>query len=253
MGRTRLGNEEVLDAAAAQPGRADPVRVSVDPHKGKLGVREARELDRARRARLQVPPQHAGVLAQRPRVLPALRGDRRGRADRAVPLRHDRDRRRHAGRRRRAAEVLQPDVASTTSPPTSPSSNIILAHPSFPWQDEALAIAMHKPNVYIDLSGWSPKYFPENLVRYTNTQLKHKMLFGSDYPLITPTAGWPTSRSCRSATRCGRWCSRRTRRGCSGYERSRLAAATGGGAARRRDRGDRRRAPRELRGAGRGA
>ena len=45
---------------------------------------------------------------------------------------------------------------------------------------------MHKPNVYIDLSGWSPKYFPEQLVRYANGQLKHKMLFGSDYPLIAP-------------------------------------------------------------------
>ena len=67
-----------------------------------------------------------------------------------------------------------------------PELDIILAHPSFPWQDEALAIAVHKPNVYIDLSGWSPKYFPENLIRYTNSQLRHKMLFGSDYPLITP-------------------------------------------------------------------
>jgi uncharacterized protein len=67
-----------------------------------------------------------------------------------------------------------------------PALDIILAHPSFPWQDEALAVAVHKPNVYIDLSGCSPKYFPENLIRYTNTQLKHKMLFGSDFPLITP-------------------------------------------------------------------
>ena len=41
-----------------------------------------------------------------------------------------------------------------------PELEIILAHPSFPWQEEALAIAVHKPNVYIDLSGWSPKYFP---------------------------------------------------------------------------------------------
>ena len=40
--------------------------------------------------------------------------------------------------------------------------------------------------MYIDLSGWSPKYFPDNLVRYTNTILKDKMLFGSDFPLITP-------------------------------------------------------------------
>jgi hypothetical protein len=67
-----------------------------------------------------------------------------------------------------------------------PGLNIILAHPSFPWQEEALAIAVHKPNVYIDLSGWSPKYFPEILVQYINTRLRGKMLFGSDYPLITP-------------------------------------------------------------------
>jgi predicted TIM-barrel fold metal-dependent hydrolase len=51
---------------------------------------------------------------------------------------------------------------------------------------EALSIALHKPQVYIDLSGWSPKYFPPQLVHYANTQLKHKILFGSDFPLITP-------------------------------------------------------------------
>jgi predicted TIM-barrel fold metal-dependent hydrolase len=67
-----------------------------------------------------------------------------------------------------------------------PDMPIIMAHPSFPWQDEALAVATHKPNVYIDLSGWSPKYFPANLIQYTNTLLKDRILFGSDYPVITP-------------------------------------------------------------------
>ncbi|MFD9737060.1 amidohydrolase family protein [Umezawaea sp. NPDC059074] len=67
-----------------------------------------------------------------------------------------------------------------------PDLTIILAHPSFPWQDEALAVATHKPDVYIDLSGWSPKYFPPLLVRYANTLLQDKVLFGSDYPVITP-------------------------------------------------------------------
>jgi uncharacterized protein len=67
-----------------------------------------------------------------------------------------------------------------------PDMPIIMAHPSFPWQDEALSVANHKPNVYIDLSGWSPKYFPANLVGYANTMLKHKVLFGSDWPAITP-------------------------------------------------------------------
>lgn len=67
-----------------------------------------------------------------------------------------------------------------------PHLKIILAHPSFPWQDEALAVATHKPGVHIDLSGWSPKYFPPQLVQYANTLLKDKVLFGSDFPVLTP-------------------------------------------------------------------
>jgi predicted TIM-barrel fold metal-dependent hydrolase len=67
-----------------------------------------------------------------------------------------------------------------------PDMPIIMAHPSFPWQDEAISICLHKPQVYIDLSGWSPKYFAPNLVQYANTLLKHKVLFGSDFPLLTP-------------------------------------------------------------------
>ncbi|MFN3489561.1 MAG: amidohydrolase family protein, partial [Emticicia sp.] len=67
-----------------------------------------------------------------------------------------------------------------------PDCPIIIAHPSWPWQDEALSVAMHKPNVYIDLSGWSPKYFPKQLIQYANTLLKDRILFGTDFPLITP-------------------------------------------------------------------
>jgi predicted TIM-barrel fold metal-dependent hydrolase len=67
-----------------------------------------------------------------------------------------------------------------------PELPIILAHPSFPWQDEAISICLHKPQVYIDLSGWSPKYFSATLIQYANSLLKNKVLFGSDYPLLTP-------------------------------------------------------------------
>jgi len=67
-----------------------------------------------------------------------------------------------------------------------PELKIVLAHPSFPWQDEAISICLHKSNVWIDLSGWSPKYFAPNLIQYANTGLRHKVLFGSDFPLITP-------------------------------------------------------------------
>lgn len=67
-----------------------------------------------------------------------------------------------------------------------PDMKIILAHPSWPWTDESLSMALHKNNVFIDLSGWSPKYFPKQVIQYANTQLKYKMLFGSDFPLIKP-------------------------------------------------------------------
>ena len=67
-----------------------------------------------------------------------------------------------------------------------PELNIVIAHPSFPWQEEAISICLHKRNVWIDLSGWSPKYFPPVLVQYANTQLRERVLFGSDYPMITP-------------------------------------------------------------------
>ena len=52
--------------------------------------------------------------------------------------------------------------------------------------DEALSVCLHKSNVYIDLSGWSPKYFPPQLVRAANGLLRTKVLFGSDYPLLRP-------------------------------------------------------------------
>ena len=67
-----------------------------------------------------------------------------------------------------------------------PKLQIIMAHPSVPWQDEALSVATHKHNTWIDLSGWSPKYFPTELVRYANSILKRRVLFGTDYPMLTP-------------------------------------------------------------------
>jgi hypothetical protein len=67
-----------------------------------------------------------------------------------------------------------------------PGLTIIMAHPAVPWQEEQLAVAVHKANVYIDLSGWSPKYFRPLLVQYAASLLQDKVLFGSDYPALQP-------------------------------------------------------------------
>lgn len=66
-----------------------------------------------------------------------------------------------------------------------PELTVICAHPSWPWQSEGLAVAGHKGNVYLDLSGWSPRYFPPELVQRVNTLLQDKVLFGSDWPMLT--------------------------------------------------------------------
>jgi predicted TIM-barrel fold metal-dependent hydrolase len=70
-----------------------------------------------------------------------------------------------------------------------PDLKIICAHPSWPWTAESLAIARHKANFYIDLSGWAPKYFPAELVQQVNTLLQDKALFGSDAPSL-PLDRW---------------------------------------------------------------
>lgn len=67
-----------------------------------------------------------------------------------------------------------------------PDLKIIMAHPGWPWQDEQLAVAMHKENTYIDLSGWSPKYFSPLLVTYMSKLIPQKFLFGTDYPMLSP-------------------------------------------------------------------
>ena len=66
-----------------------------------------------------------------------------------------------------------------------PRLTIIGAHPGFPWSDELLAMAVHKGNLYMDLSGWAPKYFPPLVVQYARTVLQDKVLFGTDWPLIS--------------------------------------------------------------------
>ncbi len=67
-----------------------------------------------------------------------------------------------------------------------PALTVILAHPSVPWAASSISMATHKSNVFIDLSGWSPKYFPPELVRAANSLLQDKVLFGTDFPLLTP-------------------------------------------------------------------
>jgi hypothetical protein len=186
MGRARISNEEVLLGAEANADVLIPF-ASIDPHKGKLGVREAKRLI-AEHESLRGFKFHPNTQAFWPNDKAYYPLYEVIAAAGKIALFHTGQTGIGAGmpggggvHLKYSNPMLVDDIAADF-----PELRIILAHPSFPWQEEALAVATHKPNVYIDLSGWSPKYFPEILVRYTNTLLRERMLFGSDYPLLTP-------------------------------------------------------------------
>ena len=68
-----------------------------------------------------------------------------------------------------------------------PALTIIAAHFGWPWHLEMLAIAAHKSNVWIDISGWAPKRIPAEVISELSRGLQDRFLFGSDYPFISPT------------------------------------------------------------------
>jgi predicted TIM-barrel fold metal-dependent hydrolase len=178
-------NEEIAEQAAEHGDVLIPF-ASVDPHRGAEGVRLARRLITEHGVRgFKFHPTSQGFFPNDRMAYPlyevlAEHG--------MVALFHTGQTGAGAGRPgggglrlKYSNPMAVDDVAADL-----PDLKIILAHPSFPWQDEALSVAMHKPGVHIDLSGWSPKYFPPQLVQYANTLLKNKVLFGSDFPMITP-------------------------------------------------------------------
>ena len=65
-----------------------------------------------------------------------------------------------------------------------PELTIIAGRPAWPWQDDMIAIMLHKPNVWNELHGWSPKYFTDSLKRDIPRRLRDRVLFGADYPLF---------------------------------------------------------------------
>jgi uncharacterized protein len=185
IGHWRINNEEIAEVAAENNDVLIPF-ASIDPAKGKMGAREARRLIQDFGVRgFKFHPSAQGFYPNDPKAyvlyeaiaeakLPALFHSgqtgvgARMRGGMGIRLKY-------------SNPMFLDDVAVDF-----PDMPIVIAHPSFPWQDEALAVATHKPNVYIDLSGWSPKYFPTNLVQYANTLLKDRVMFGSDFPALTP-------------------------------------------------------------------
>ena len=183
--RSKISNEEIAELAHQNGDVAIPF-ASIDPARGAEGVREARRLIKDLGVKgFKFHPSVQGFYPNDRAAYPLYEAI----AEARLPaLFHSGQTGVGAGQRggggirlKYAQPMFLDDVAADF-----PDMPIVIAHPSFPWQEEALSVATHKPQVYIDLSGWSPKYFPPILVQYINTLLKDKMLFGSDYPVIAP-------------------------------------------------------------------
>jgi predicted TIM-barrel fold metal-dependent hydrolase len=185
IGAKRISNYEIAEYAAKNSDICIPF-ASIDPRKGRLGAIEARDLienfgvkgfkfhhimqDIHPAERIAYPIYE--VIAEH--KLPAI--FHTGHSGMGTGMRGG-----GGVRLKWGQPMLVDDVAVDF-----PDMKIILAHPSWPWVDESLSMALHKDNVFIDLSGWSPRYFQPQIIQYANGQLRHKMLFGSDFPLIRP-------------------------------------------------------------------
>ncbi len=184
-GYRRYSNDEVAEQVAEHSDVLIQF-ASVDPWKGKMGVREARRLIRDYKIKgFKFHPTMQGFWPNDRMAYPLYEALAE---EGCIALFHTGQTGVGSGmpggngmRLKYSNPMVIDDVAVDF-----PDLKIILAHPSFPWQEEALSVAQHKPNVYIDLSGWSPKYFPPILVKYCNSILRKKVLFGSDWPMIAP-------------------------------------------------------------------
>ena len=67
-----------------------------------------------------------------------------------------------------------------------PGLTVVAAHFGWPWHMDLIAIAVHKTNVYIDISGWAPRRIPAEVIRELRGRLSGQFLWGSDYPFFTP-------------------------------------------------------------------
>lgn len=181
----RMSNDEVAEVIARSNGQLIGF-ASVDPWKGKAAVRELRRCQELGFRGLKIQPITQGIALNDPRCYPLWDACR----DLGMPVMvhtgttgigagSPGGRGLHLGFGRPVPAL--DDVAADF-----PEVDFIAAHFGWPWHLELLAVARHKGNVYIDLSGWAPKYIPKEVLQYCNSVIPDKFLFGSDFPLLSP-------------------------------------------------------------------
>ena len=67
-----------------------------------------------------------------------------------------------------------------------PDLVLIGIHIGVPWTDEMIAMCWKHENIYTAGDAYAPKHWPKQYVHYANSYGRHKVMFGTDWPVIDP-------------------------------------------------------------------
>jgi predicted TIM-barrel fold metal-dependent hydrolase len=182
-GRPRVPNETVADACRAYPDAFAGLG-SVDPHK-ESAVDEVANIAALGLRGVKFHPSLQAFAPDDPRYWPVFEAcQRHG----LLALFHTGTS--GIGARQPGGQGIRIDYAHPLKldavAAAHPELTVVAAHFGWPWQMDLIAVALHKTNVYIDISGWSPRRIPPEVVRELSGRLSGQFVWGSDFPFIAP-------------------------------------------------------------------
>ncbi len=183
-GRPRVPNETVAAACRDYPDVFTGLG-SVDPHKGEAAVAEVANIASLGLRGVKFHPSLQAFAPDDPQYWPIFAAcEQHG----LLALFHTGTS--GIGARQPGGQGIRIDLAHPVKldpvAAAHPGLTVVAAHFGWPWQMDLIAIALHKTNVYIDISGWSPRRIPAEVIRELRGRLSGQFLWGSDYPFIAP-------------------------------------------------------------------
>jgi uncharacterized protein len=183
-GRPRVPNETVAAACRDYPDVFTGMG-SVDPHKGEAAVAEVENIAALGLRGVKFHPSLQAFAPDDPQYWPIFAAcERHG----LLALFHTGTS--GIGARQPGGQGIRIDLAHPVKldpvAAAHPELTVVAAHFGWPWHMDLIAIALHKTNVYIDISGWAPRRIPAEVIRELRGRLSGQFLWGSDYPFIAP-------------------------------------------------------------------
>ena len=186
-GRPRVPNETVAAACGAYPDVFTGLG-SVDPRKGDAAVAEVAQIAAAGLRGVKFHPSLQAFAPDDPQYWPIFAAcQEHG----LIALFHTGTS--GIGARQPGGQGIRLDYAQPLRldpvAAAHPGLTIVAAHFGWPWHMELIAIALHKTNVFIDISGWSPRRIPAEVISELRGRLSGQFIWGSDFPFLTPERG----------------------------------------------------------------